>query len=116
MQGKGQANGISLASLHRRSILDGSAPLFLRKPPKNDFLFQQRQQADNWTDRMNTQDQHQKVHVPLGNGGSTNMSIFDQAVKDASATLSAASASNTKGIPPTPGSVKRLEKICSKRT
>ena len=111
LQGKGQANGVSLASLHRRSILDGSAPMFFRRAPKNDFLFQQRQQADNWTDRMNTQDQNQKVHIPLGNGGNINVALFDQAVKDASATPAtqrAQPATGGKPIPPTPGSVKRL--------
>ena len=86
LQGKGQVNGISLSSLYRRSVLDGSAPMFVRKQPENMFLFQKRQQAKNWTSSMNTQDQHQKIHVPVGDGGDTSVDILDQAIKDASAT------------------------------
>ena len=71
-------NGISLSSLHRHRVRDGCHPLFLRKPPPDDFLFQKRQQAENWTDQMNTQDQHQKMHIPLGDGDDTNSEILDQ--------------------------------------
>ena len=85
LQGKGQVNGISLPSLYRRSVLDGSLPMFVRKAPQNEFLFQKRQQAPDWTSSMNTQDQHQMMHVPLGDGGNTNYYIFDQNVHDATA-------------------------------
>ena len=50
---------------------------------------------------MNTQDQHQSMHVPLGSGGDTNMEILDQAIRDASA--------------PTPGSTHK-KKRRTKRT
>ena len=50
------------------------------------FFFKQKQQAENWTDEINTQDEHHKMHIPLGSGGNTNADILDQNIKDATAT------------------------------
>ena len=74
--------------LYRRNLLDSSVPMFVRKTLANDFLFQKRQQAPNWTSSMNTQDHHQAMHVPVGDGGDTNMEILDQAIRDASTVTS----------------------------
>ena len=84
LQGKGQVNGILLSSLNRRTLRDGSVPMFVRKQLQNDFLFQRRQQAPHWTYAMNTQDVNQKIHLPLDLGGNKNTDILEQAIKDAS--------------------------------
>ena len=81
LQGKGQVNGISLSTLYRPNLLGGSVPMFVRKAPTNDFSFQKKQQASS----VNTQDQHQIMHVPVDDGGNTNMEILDEAVCDVSA-------------------------------
>ena len=64
LQGKGEVNGISLSSLYRRSVLDGSTPMFVKHTPTFNLVsFQKPQQAVNWVDEMNTQDQAQKTHL-----------------------------------------------------
>ena len=62
LQGKGQVEGISLSSLSRRAVLDGSRPMISLKRPADDSLLfvAMEQQGDNWVDEMNTQDQPQK--------------------------------------------------------
>ena len=37
LQGKGQVNGILLSSLNRRTLRDGSVPMFVRKQSQNDI-------------------------------------------------------------------------------
>ena len=84
LQGKGQVEGISLSSLHRCSALDGSKPMMsMKRPADESLLFVSMQQADdNWVDEMNTQDQAQKLHLPLGLGGNGNSEIFESSTKD----------------------------------
>ena len=135
LQGKGQVEGISLSSLHRRSTLDGSRPMISLKTPVDDSLLFvcMEQQGDNWVDEMNTQDQAQKLHLPLSLGGNRNSEIFEQSVRDTTARSRQRSYSildqqimeatatplvrspfkNAKGltdIPPTPAGIRDIKK------
>ena len=108
LQGKGQVKGISLASLQRRGVLEGSRPMLPQKRGVQDLLFcSMEQQEDNWVDEMNTQDQAQKTRLTLSLGGNCNSEILDQNIKDATATPAKSARAN---IPPTPALTKRITK------
>ena len=137
LQGKGQVEGISLSSLHRRSVLDGSKPMMsmsMKRPADESLLFVNMQQGDDWVDEMNTHDQAQKLHLPLGVGGSHNKEILKHSVKDVTlrnrersysvldqAIMEATAAPPVRSpfkdvetvfpdIPPTPAHIKNLQK------